>query len=57
MKAACRLAPIFAANLAGYSRVTGADEQGMLQRLQDDPIEADRSEKIAGRIVKATLAA
>jgi hypothetical protein len=35
MTATCRLAAIFAANLAGYSR-----SRGHVCRTQDDPIEA-----------------
>src|SRR5579872_2442615 len=51
-----RLAAILAADVAGYSRLTGADEEGTLKRLRDlrkeliDPsISANR-----GRIVKTT---
>jgi adenylate cyclase len=49
-----RLAAIFAADIAGFSRLTGADEEGTMQRLRefranviDPPIAAHR-----GRIVK-----
>jgi adenylate cyclase len=51
-----RLAAILAADVAGYSRLMGADEEGTLERLQalrrelsDPKIEAHR-----GRIVKTT---
>jgi class 3 adenylate cyclase len=51
-----RLAPILAADVAGYSRLVGADEEGTLNRLR--AIRADVIEpKIAehrGRIVKTT---
>jgi hypothetical protein len=52
MTATCRLAAIFAANLAGSWRPLGADEKSTFAEVQDDPIEADP--QIAGRIVKAT---
>jgi adenylate cyclase len=49
-----RLAAICAADVAGFSRLTGADEEGTMQRLRefrteliDPPIEAHR-----GRIIK-----
>ena len=46
-----RLAAILAADVAGYSRLTGADEEGTIARLR-----ALRRELIAlgGRIVKTT---
>lgn len=51
-----RLAAILAADVAGYSRLIGADEEGTLNRLRsiraeiiDPKIAADR-----GRIVKTT---
>jgi adenylate cyclase len=51
-----RLAPILAADVAGYSRLMGADEEGTLARLKT--IRADLFDrKIAdhrGRIVKTT---
>ena len=51
-----RLAAIFAADIAGYSRLIGADEEGTLGRLRDiraeliDPIIAANN----GRLVKTT---
>jgi class 3 adenylate cyclase len=35
MTATRRLAAILAADVAGYSRLMGADEEGMLERLRD----------------------
>jgi class 3 adenylate cyclase len=56
MTATRRLAAILAADVAGYSRLTGADEEGTLERLKalrreliDPNIAAHR-----GRIVKTT---
>jgi len=56
MAATRRLAAILAADVAGYSRLIGSDEQGTLQRLKavraeliDPAIAAHR-----GRIVKTT---
>ena len=46
MTATCRLAVIFAANLAGSWRPLGADEKSTFAEAQDDPIEADP--RIAG---------
>ena len=34
MNAACRLAAVFAADVAGYSRLMGADEEGTYERLR-----------------------
>jgi class 3 adenylate cyclase len=51
-----RLAAIFAADVAGYSRLTGADEEGTIARLRElrreliDPAIAEHR----GRIVKTT---
>lgn len=51
-----RLAAILAADIAGYSRLTGADEEGTLERLRSrcreliDPAIAEHH----GRIVKTT---
>jgi len=51
-----RLAAIVAADVAGYSRLIGADEEGILQRLREirieliDPIIANHH----GRVVKTT---
>jgi adenylate cyclase len=50
-----RLAAILAADVAGYSRLMGADEAGTAQALRErrtaaDPIVADHD----GRIVKTT---
>src|SRR6516165_10818177 len=56
MTATRRLAAIFAADVAGYSRLMGADEEGTLERLKAlrcellDPKIAERH----GRIVKTT---
>jgi adenylate cyclase len=56
MTATRRLAAILAADIAGYSRLIGADEEGTLNRLRS--IRADAIDpKIAknrGRIVKTT---
>ncbi len=56
MQTARRLAAIVAADVAGYSRLTGADEEGTLERLRalrretiDPPIREHH-----GRIVKTT---
>jgi adenylate cyclase len=56
MAATCRLAAILAADVAGYSRLMGADEEGTHERLQgylrqfiDPKIEEHR-----GRVVKTT---
>jgi TolB-like protein/class 3 adenylate cyclase/Tfp pilus assembly protein PilF len=56
MSAARRLAAILAADVAGYSRLIGADEEGTLERLRalrretiDPPVREHR-----GRIVKTT---
>ena len=56
MPASRRLAAILAADVAGYSRLMGADEEGTLERLKairrelsDPKIEAHH-----GRIVKTT---
>src|SRR5258706_10846280 len=51
-----RLAAIFAADVAGYSRLMGADEEGTLERLKAHRRELI-DQKIAehrGRIVKTT---
>ena len=56
MTATRRLAAIVAADVAGYSRLIGADEEGILQRLREirieliDPIIANHH----GRVVKTT---
>ena len=56
MTATRRLAAILAADVAGYSRLMGADEEGMLERLKAlrrellDPKIAEHR----GRIVKTT---
>jgi class 3 adenylate cyclase len=56
MSAARRLAAIFAADVVGYSRLTGADEEGTLERLRAlrremiDPAVREHH----GRIVKTT---
>ena len=56
MAAPRRLAAIFAADVAGYSRLMGADEEGTLERLKAhrrqlvDPKIAEHN----GRIVKTT---
>jgi class 3 adenylate cyclase len=56
MAATCRLAAIFAADVVGYSRLMGADEEGTLQGLKThrrqliDPKIAEHY----GRIVKTT---
>src|SRR6516162_8571163 len=56
MSATRRLAAILAADVAGYSRLMGADEEGTLERLK--ALRRDLSDpKIAehnGRIVKTT---
>ena len=44
MTATRRLAAILAADVAGYSRLIGADEEGTLDRLKVDPRRANRSE-------------
>ena len=54
-----RLAAILAADVAGYSRLMGADEEGTLERLKALPREL-LDPKIAehhGRLVKTTGAA
>jgi class 3 adenylate cyclase len=55
-RAQCRLAAILAADIAGYSRLIGTDEEGTLHRLRsiraeviDPKIAAHR-----GRLVKTT---
>jgi adenylate cyclase len=56
MTATRRLAAILAADVAGYSRLMGADEEGTIERLKDlrreliDPNIAQHH----GRIVKTT---
>jgi adenylate cyclase len=56
MAATRRLAAILAADVAGYSRLIGSDEQGTLQRLK--AIRAELADPAIaahhGRIVKAT---
>ena len=51
-----RLAAILAADVAGYSRLTGADEEGTLAELKADPQEAGRPQGQGAprRIVKTT---
>jgi adenylate cyclase len=51
-----RLAAILAADVAGYSRLMGADEEGTLDRLSSAALRALRSEdrRVPGRIVKTT---
>ena len=56
MSATRRLAAILAADIAGYSRLIGNDEEGTLQRLRSIRVEVVES-KIAehhGRLVKTT---
>jgi adenylate cyclase len=56
MTATRRLAAILAADVAGYSRLMGADEEGTLQRLKTlrtELIDATIAEH-HGRIVKTT---
>jgi adenylate cyclase len=56
MQTARRLAAIVAADVAGYSRLTGADEEGTLERLRAlrrEPIDPAIREH-HGRIVKTT---
>src|ERR1700751_2066416 len=56
MTATRRLAAIFAADVAGYSRLIGADEEGTLDRLRSiraDIIDPKITEH-RGRIVKTT---
>src|SRR5207342_723362 len=56
MSQTCRLAAILAADVAGYSRLMGADEEGTLERLKAlrreliDPKIAEHK----GRLVKTT---
>src|ERR1700757_565292 len=51
-----RLAAIFAADVAGYSRLTGADEEGTLERLKAHRRELvdPKIKEHRGRIVKTT---
>ena len=56
MAATRRLAAILAADVAGYSRLMEADEEGTLERLKAHCAAAGRSEdrRHRGRIVKTT---
>jgi len=56
MPAVCRLAAILAADVAGYSRLMGADEEGTHERLQAHlrKLVESKIEEHRGRIVKST---
>ena len=59
MTVSCRLAAILAADVAGYSRLKGADEEGTHHRLRAhfaELVEPKISEH-SGRIVKTILRA